>query len=336
MSLRLLFDEITRRRDKELQRNTGPWPKSQPTASDLSTCPREMALAVLHWQERPPLAHLQARFEVGNDVEQRILQRLSQYGFMVTQQQRALEVKSKGGAVILRGKIDAMLTWEGKSYPFDVKSSDPMIFPKLTHLEALMEHPFYQKYIRQMWAYEYLTGAETGFLLLDNLKGAWRFIEVPLDVDAFQVVLDHCEAAVNSVAEILRQGVGKNPHDFLPPYIDDAATCRRCWALSICQPPDVEAPGVQVLDDAELVAKLDRRAELQPASDEWETLDKEIKSAVKGKDGLLVGDWLVTGKEISRKMPAMPARVDVFWKSKAERITPKGDAPSGHAAQEAD
>jgi hypothetical protein len=295
-----------------------------------------MALAVLHWQERPSLSHLQARFEVGNDVERRILERLGQYGFTVTQQQRALECKHpKSGAVVLRGKIDAMLQWEGKAYPFDVKSLDPLIFPKMNRLEDLLEHPFYQKYSRQMWAYEYMTDAETGFLLLDNLKGQWKFIEVPLDMEAFSVVLDNCQRAVEAVKDYLmerhRSSALTTDREIaaltLPDYIQDASTCRRCWAFGrLCEPPGVEVAGIEVLEDAELAIKLDRRAELEPASDEWEALDKEIKAAVKGKDGMLVGDWLVTGREISRKMPAMPARVDVFWKSKAERLT-KPEAP---------
>jgi hypothetical protein len=53
--------------------------------------------------------------------------------------------------------------------------------------------------------------------------------------------------------------------------------------------------------DPELESKLDRRAALKPLADEYKALDEDIKGALREKDRLAIGNWLVTGKWVERK-----------------------------------
>jgi hypothetical protein len=160
---------------------------------------------------------------------------------------------------------------------------------------------------------------DTGFLLMENLKGQWRFIEVPLDYTEMERIVADCEAAVQAVRAIQSGGRGE---EALPDYIEDTAVCRRCWAFGrLCTPPGLSVGEIPLLDDAELEAKLARRAELDEAAEEYETLDKEIKAAVRGRERLLIGDWLITGKESTVNYKAQPARTLTQWRTTIERLT---------------
>jgi hypothetical protein len=315
-----LFTAIESARQTALEKNGKPWPRTQPTASDLSPCAREMALGVLHWAERPGFdTKLLARFEAGSDKEPSVYRRLLEYGFTVVEAQRTFELKGKNGGIVLRGRIDGQLEWQGRRYPFDIKTVDPLLFPKLQTLEAIRQHPFFSKWVRQIMAYCYMADVDTGFLLMENLKGQWRFIEVPLDYTEMERIVADCEAAVQAVRAIQSGGRGE---EALPDYIEDTAVCRRCWAFGrLCTPPGLSVGEIPLLDDAELEAKLARRAELDEAAEEYETLDKEIKAAVRGRERLLIGDWLITGKESTVNYKAQPARTLTQWRTTIERLT---------------
>lgn len=318
IGLASLFMEIERARLADMSRDLGPFPKNNPTASDLSECARETALALLHWQERPPITpELRARFEVGNETEPRVIAAMLRYGLKVVEQQVMFEIKDKSGRLVLRGKIDGKVEWERRRYPFDVKSVNPNAFQRLRTFAEVRDHPFFGKWVRQLWAYEYGHDIETGFLLLDNLLGEWRLIEVPLDFGEMEHILGRCEDAVEAVARIAS---GASEDEALPAYHYDPAVCRRCWCYGrVCSPP-TKFHGLELISNPDFEAKLDRRGELAEASKEYEALDKEIKETVKGKDGLVIGAWLVQGKEITRQEKAREARTSTFWQAKISRL----------------
>ena len=320
MALTELFAEILDRRHTELTRRSAPWPRNQPVASDLGPCARETALSILHWQERPAFApDLLARFEAGSDKETPVLRRLEEYGFPVVEQQRSFELKGRNGVVILRGKIDGKVKWNGRLIPFDLKTLNPNIYPRLNTLADLEAHPFFSKWPRQLMAYEYLDNCDEGFLFLEDLQGHWKFVEVPLDYAKMERILAQCEAAVDAVSAIQRDG--RSAADVLPPYHENPAVCRRCvWFGRVCTPP-AEYHGLAMATDPELEAQLDRRAELESAAREYDALDKSLKDRVKGKDGLVVGNWLVQGKPLSVNYKAQPARTVEQWRTTFTRLT---------------
>lgn len=310
--------EIATRRAEALARRTRQYPRSNPIASDLGPCARETVLAMTRWQERPlPSPELKARFERGNLIEDAVLRELGALGLRVRTERTPFEIKDTAGRAILRGSVDAFLEWadpDGRrqDYPLEVKSLDPNIFRRVETVEDFQRWAWMRRYPRQLWSYCYAHNLEAGFFLLDDCLGHWKLIPVPLDYEATEAILQQCEAAV------AHRDAGTLP-DFHP----DPAVCQRCWAFGrACEPPAMR-PGFTILADEELERKLERMGELAAAADEHDALEKEVKAAVKGKDGLVIGRWLIRGKEVIKHFkpqPAKPAADRVEWHTKIERL----------------
>lgn len=314
-----LFETIAARRREALLRESAPYARSVPIASDIGPCPRETALAILYWQQKPPFdEHLLARLEAGREAEPRDLSKLLAYQLEIVEQQCSFETRDRQGRVILRGRIDGKIKWGGRRVPFDIKTVTPLVFPRLNTVDDLLASPFFQKWAKQLWSYEYLNNIDTGFLLLDDLLGHWKCLEVPLDFDRMEQVLRQCESAVESVEQITRQHV---PEDqALPPYHPDADVCRRCWAFGrVCTPP-VTYEGMEILDDVDFEAKLDRRAALAESAQEYEALDKEVKARLKYRPRVIVGHYLVEGTEHIRHVNAKEAYAQKVWITKISRL----------------
>ena len=299
MSVKDLCDEISRRRTEALERRIEKYPRNNPIASDIGECGREMVLSILHWQDRAlPSPDLKARFERGNLVEDTVLRELSSLGISVRVERPPFEIRDRNGRLILRGKVDGFVKWENAEYPMEVKSLDANVFRQVETVEDFQRWIWASKYPRQLQAYLYANNLEEGFFLLDDCMGHWKLIPVQLDFAEMEKILQRCERAVESV-ESIRAGTGEE--SALPEYHKDPAVCRRCWAFGrVCAPP-ADYHGLVMADDPEFEQALDRRGELQTAHKEYESLDKTIKERVKGKDGIVVGAWLIQGKEIPRK-----------------------------------
>ena len=309
-ALLLLLAEIECRREKALEKDAGGYPRNNPIASDLGECARECALAISHWKEKPAFEpDLVARLQRGRLIEDAALRELSALGIRVRTERTPFELKDVKGRVVLRGKLDGFVEWDHHEYPMEIKSVNPMMFPRLHTAEDMLKSPWMRKWPRQLWSYLYGKNEEVGFFLLDDLLGHWRLIPVELDYGEMEQILKRCEAAV----EHLAQGT-------LPDYHPDAEGCERCWAFGrVCFPP-IDRPGMQMTDNPELEAQLDRRAELDSIYREYLDLDDAVKAAVKGKDGLVVGKWLITGKAQKRHYKAQAERDVEFWQSKFELL----------------
>ena len=299
MSVKDLCDEISRRRTEALERRIEKYPRNNPIASDIGECGREMVLSILHWEERGlPSPELKARFERGNLVEDTVLRELSSLGISVRVERPPFEIRDRNGRLILRGKVDGFVKWENAEYPMEVKSLDANVFRQVETVEDFQRWIWASKYPRQLQAYLYANNLEEGFFLLDDCMGHWKLLPVQLDFAEMEKILQRCERAVESV-ESIRAGTGEE--SALPEYHKAPAVCRRCWAFGrVCAPP-ADYHGLVMADDPEFEQALDRRGELQTAHKEYESLDKTIKERVKGKDGIVVGAWLIQGKEIPRK-----------------------------------
>ena len=313
MSVADLCAEIEERRQAALEQRTDRYPRSQPIASDLSDCTRETVLGILHWQDRPlPDAWLKARFERGNLIENAALRELADLGYTVRTERTPFEVRDTTGRLVLRGKVDGFLHRHlvKRDYPLEIKSLDPNVFRQITTAEDFQRYTFTAKWVRQLQAYLYANNEEEGFFLLDDCLGHWRLIPVMLDYAATERIIRQCEEAVAHVAA-----------GTLPDYHRDPAVCRKCWAFGrVCDPP-IESQGLTILNSEELEVKLERRAQLESARREYEDLDGEIKDTVKGKDGLIVGRFLIQGKEIIRKLKAQEAREIVIWQTKITMVS---------------
>ena len=299
MSAADVCQAILKLREEELSRRISAYPRNNPIASDLGPCVREMVLSMISWKDRPlPSPELKARFERGSAIEDMVLRELSAMGVSVRVERHPFEVKDKQGRLILRGKIDGFVNWEGKDYPMEVKSLDPNVFRQVDTVEDFSRWTWASKYPRQIQSYLYANNLEEGFFLLDDCEGHWKLIPVSLDYAEMEKVLQQCEQAVESV-ENYRKGDGDLTR-FLPEYHEDPAVCMKCWAYKrLCLPP-ADFHGLSLMTDPEFEGLLDRRGELEPAKKEYDKLDKIIKEKVKEKDGLLIGQWLIQGKFVKR------------------------------------
>jgi hypothetical protein len=331
-----LFEKIHQLRSDEFQKRLKPYPRSNPIASDISKCARETALGVLHWQDRPAFSEsLIARMEVGTQQENLAAAKLLTYGVRIVEQQQRFEHRDKAGRLILRGQIDGKVEHEGKRIPFDYKTVNPMIFPRMNTVEDFLGHPFFSKYPKQLWTYELMNNIELGFLWLDNLMGEWKFIEVPFDYDGMEQVLKQCEAAVDAIEMV---GAGIPETEALPPYHKDPSVCLKCWARGrVCNPPFFGSEGMQLIQDPELEQKLKRRAELDPMAVEYDRLDKDLKEvlkeAMKPEQVFIIGNWMVKAEEKKRSykaQPAKPASTTTYLGFEIEEIKEKEteDVPS--------
>lgn len=306
MSVDSLCTEILKTRERALSRRTSGYPRQNPIASDISVCTRELVLQMTNWQDRPlPETDLKARFERGNVLQEEITRELMALGFAVGIDRLPFEIKDAKGHVILRGKVDGFVTYEGKQYPMEIKTVDPLIFRCVNTVHDFQRWHWMAKYPAQLMGYLYGNNMEEGFFLLDDCKGTWKLLPLILDYAEMEKILRRCEQAVDH-----------RDSGTLPDYYTDAEVCRKCWAFGrVCFPP-IAAEGTILLDDPEFEAKLERREELFPAHKEYEDLDEDVKKSVRGKNGVLVGRFLITGKEIMRHYKAQEERDMMTWQSK--------------------
>ena len=130
------------------------------------------------------------------------------------------------------------------------------------------------------------SGEPYGFLLLDR-SGIPRLLPVVLDEN-----LDRMEEFLARAERVLDHVQAKT----LPDFIDDTAECRRCgWFGTVCQPP-LSAVGATLLTDPDLEAALERREALKAAADEFDDLDKDVKTKLRGVESGIAGKFSITGK----------------------------------------
>jgi len=107
--------------------------------------------------------------------------------------------------------------------------------------------------------------------------------------------------------------------------IDDCKGCAFC--KTACFPGADYGPGIDIMQDPDLEAKLDRRGELEPAAKEFDALDKEVKDGFKGRRGAVVGSWIIESSKHERRGVDLPSeikkqyeKVTEYWITKIERL----------------
>ena len=103
----------------------------------------------------------------------------------------------------------------------------------------------------------------------------------------------------------------------LPPPINNASVCQYCGFLHVCI-PEIKQKELEFIDDPDFETKLLRRDEIASLKKEYDLLDREIKSYCKGRDRLMVGDFLITGVEINRK--GYIVADSTYWKTTISKL----------------
>jgi hypothetical protein len=295
-------------------------PRNSTRASEIGhECERYLVLSRTHWQEKePPNATLQRVFDLGNLIESGVMRDLSESGIKVVEQQRSFAEKD----LQLTGSIDGdvLVEMDGKAtaYPLEVKGLAHHTWLALNEWKDFFDHsaPWVRRYPGQLTMYQYMEAKEWGcFLILSKQTYVPKCIWCPLDFDLADHLIKKCERINAHIAA-----------GTLPEQCDDISLCiddnRRCDFFHICL-PEIKRTALEFKDDPELEAKLDRWNELKPLKAEYDKLDDGLKETFKGQEKILVGNYLITGKEVHRK--GYEVKDSDYWQKKILPIVEGGD-----------
>ena len=298
----MIVEKILESKKREIRQS----PVNSNRASQLGhECLRYHVYERTRWHEKALHdVRLQMIFDMGLEVEEIVLKELREAGFQIHEGQRAFQWPEYK----ITGSIDGMIILDGEAVPLEIKSASPFAFDSINTVEDIRRHkyPYMRRYISQVTLYCLLSNKDRAVILFKNKStGALKEIWVPLDYDLGEVLLKRAEA-INAHVD-----AGTLPDPI--PYREDL--CGECAYAHICLP---EVTGKEVeIDTGELEELLDRMDALKPATKEYAELDSQIKRLVEGRDKILAGSWLVTGKWVERKGFQMPD--SRFWQRKVMR-----------------
>jgi len=307
--------------DAETAKRINIWPHPTNRASEAGhPCVRFLVLSRTQNSKRSLHSmELQRIFDEGNLHEDALMREMQDAGLRVVEQQRPYEMPE----VQLTGRIDGKIAINGSSVPLEIKSSSPNVFAAIRDLSPIdmlkSKYSWIRKYPAQILLYVLMEGSEYGLMVFKNKTTGEKCQKV------FRLegeLLEYTESILKKLEVVNGHiAVGTCPDAAL---IDDCKGC--AFAKTACFPGEDYGPGIDILKDPDLEAKLNRRGELEAAAKEYEALDKEVKEGLKGKSAV-VGEWIIESKECQRKNYDIPAllkkqyeTVTTYFRTSIERI----------------
>ena len=308
--------------DTETAKRIKSWPHVTNRASEAGhPCIRFLVLS--RTSNELKLLHdvgLQRIFDEGNLHERALVHEMADARLHVVEQQRAYEWPK----FELTGRIDGKLSVDGSKIPLEIKSSSPNVFAAIRELAPIdmlkSKFSWIRKYPAQMLLYMLMEGAEYGLMVFKNKTTGEKAQKV------FRLegeLLEYAESILKKL-EMVNAHIaeGTCPDAAL---IDDCKGCAFC--KTACFPGADYGPGIDIMQDPDLEAKLDRRGELEPAAKEFDALDKEVKDGFKGRRGAVVGSWIIESKayettsyDIPKEIKAQYAVKKPAFRTSIERI----------------
>lgn len=305
-------------REHYIEHRRTPTPHDAVWASQDYACLRRMVLDLTVPDQRLPLdADVLAKFAFGEAREADILAALTRLGrhgdvpFKITNQQQRFVLKDRKSRPAIVGKVDAFIEIGSVRAPIEIKAWSPYVVDKLEKFDDVFESPWTAAGGSQILAYMFGAGVSYGLFVVDT-RAIPKIFPVSLDphldrVESFltraEQVLDHVEAGT------------------LPDYIDDPDECHRCpFFGTACDPPLIAKSVLEILDDPELEAALERREELRKPGKAFNELDQEIKHRLRGVTHGVIGAFEIRGYYGKQSRLELPLDV----KQKYTRVDPKG------------
>lgn len=264
-------------------------------------CDRNHFYSLTEYKE-PHSWELQSIFNEGILHERDIEKTLREMGYDVEGNQREFRWENP----LITMHIDGMLKKGDKWYPYDAKTINSFDFAKIESAEDIIhsKKPYIRNYCTQILLYMVGTSkdeqnSEYGVLVFkDKQSGKLKDIWFSFD--------EHCVFADEAIKRAER--VYKSVADKTPPErTEDRSLCERCDFKNICLPDLLNQGGLQFLDSADLLYKLEKREELKIFATQYNDLDDEIKTTVKetGAGEKVCGNFLIDVKtvETTRKKP---------------------------------
>lgn len=289
---------LVERLDAWIEKQRGIYPCHTNRASELGhECLRYLVFLRTRWQEAQlPDLGLQYIFNEGNHQEKSVYRDLTEAGVTIYEQQVSLHWKNPNISCALDGKTKFKVAVQDKEViaVVEVKSMSPFVWKQVDTADDMLKNPKYphlRKYPAQIQIGMILANLEWGLFLLKN-KQTGKIKEILMSLD-----LEYTESLVKKAENVNRLiAIGETP----PPIPWNERLCGSCKFNHICAQDQIR-DSVQIIDDSELLSKLDRRAELASLAEEHAELDDEIKDYFRGKERSIVGNWLVFSKKQERK-----------------------------------
>lgn len=304
---------LTEKLDAYLEKQRKVYPCHTNRASDLGhECDRYLVFSRTRWQEASlPELDLQYIFNEGNHQERAVYRDLEAAGVTIYEQQVSLHWKEPNISCHLDGKTvldlqaldtlpEAIRRHYGDRVPatitavVEVKSMAPWIWQQINTADDMLhnkKYPHLRKYPAQVQVGMILANLEWALFLPKNKQtGKLKEILVPLDLAYTEELVQKAER-INRFVQL-----GETP----PPIPWNERLCGKCKFNHICANDQIRT-AIEIIEDSELEAMLDKRGELEAAAEEFDDLDKELKEYFRGKEKSLVGHWMVLSKKQDRK-----------------------------------
>jgi len=292
-------------------RDPGPARSNWPSRAG-HPCTRFLVWVRTRWGEQAKHdVGLQSVFNEGHFQQKQIIRRLEQMGFEIVEQDRAFEFAGYSGR--LDGKIKSYLDYRFvPPIPMEAKSCSPWAFDSLHTEEDIIKSKYHymRGYQHQLNLYMIMDDTDRGVYVFKNKVTGWlKLIPAKLDWALADSLVKRSKEIDQMVAEKI------DP----PPIGYDDGICGRCGFLSHCYPPRDFGEGAELITDQTFLDQLDRHQELKPIKAEYDSLDDVISKRVKGRALILAGDYIIEGKEQTRKGFTVPE--SVTWRKTIRRVT---------------
>ena len=272
-------------------------------------CERYLVYSITRWQDQKPhSAETEFMFEGGRLVEDLAIKDFEDAGFTVYRPEPDKAIMAAKPTIT--GHVDIRVDFgNSKVYTGEIKGLNMYDWSSLNCLQDFFDSKkvWIRKYPAQLMTYLYIKKEEEGFFYLKSVpKFQPKLIWVTLDHDYMNSILEKTERIEKYVAD-----------GTLPQGINDLDICQYCGFFHVCI-PDLKGKELQIIEDPEFENKLIRREELKSLAAEYNRINNEIKNLIEGKEKLLVGNFLITGKWIERK--GYEVKATTYWQSKIAQL----------------
>lgn len=267
---------------------------------------------------------LQGIFETGNILEGPVGRILAEVGERASPPWRIVGNQNPTDDALLRkyqisGSIDGLLQvdqrftgerlgdrWHTDSV-CDIKTMSPHVHASINSYEDLGKYPWTRGYRGQLMGYALAFGLEWCIIMAVNKSNLYdiKAIEFPLDMAYMEELLQKAARVNDCVAQAMP-----------PPGVNDPKICPRCDWFSFCCPSYSTGGNLEMVDNEELEAILERLSALDGSAMEYAELEKQRDRLLTDGKDWQVGRFLIQWKKISgNRKPSEGGEFSYYKKS---------------------
>lgn len=257
----------------------------------------------------------QTLFDEGKMHEKELILELIKSGVEVVHTAMPFEIKP----FHIRGKVDLKTPINNHLLIVEVKSLTPHVADKIREPDDFFKY-WWTYYIPAQLTCYMMGDNQTEALWITKNRATGKLWEIPYKLDQ-NFAKELCEKAnrINSCVEKLNfVPEGKTIEVYYPSKLNDHKFCDRCPFVAHCGPDLNYEGGVGLIEDKELEELLEKWAELRGPKKEYDKIDKDVKSRIKGCDSALIGRFHVSGKWIEKA--AYDVKAGKQWRAKIEAV----------------